>query len=45
MKTETGTQDKEQKVFQQQVEALGHIYIICRSFEQFQQIIISHFQK
>lgn len=42
MKTETGTQDPEQKVFQKQVEALGHTYVICRSLEQFQKIVKIH---
>jgi len=35
MKTETGTQSKDQKQFQEIVEALGFEYYLIRSFEQF----------
>lgn len=42
-KTETGKQSKEQIEFQRQVESLGHIYIIFRSLEQFQEIVKTHF--
>lgn len=39
MKTEAGIQSPEQNKFQQIVEGLGYQYIICRSFEKFQEII------
>jgi len=39
MKTEKGTQEPEQKVFQATVEKAGFEYIICRSLEQFKVII------
>lgn len=38
MKTETGVQSKDQQRFQSLVESLGYRYVICRSFEQFQQL-------
>lgn len=38
MKTETGTQSKEQKAFQAIVEGLGFRYVICRSLTEFQSI-------
>lgn len=44
MKTPTGTQDKEQIIFQKQIEALNHTYVICRSLQQFQELILSHFK-
>jgi len=37
MKTETGTQSKEQKDFQNKVEALGFEYFLIRSLEQFKK--------
>jgi hypothetical protein len=37
MKTETGTQSKDQKEFQQIVEALGFQYFLIRSLEQFKK--------
>lgn len=43
MKTPLGTQDPEQKIFQSQVESLGHTYLICRSLIEFQQIITKNF--
>jgi hypothetical protein len=39
LKTETGTQSKEQVEWQHTVEALGFEYVVCRSFEQFKEII------
>lgn len=41
MKTEKGMQSDDQKRFQIQVENLGHKYIICRSFSQFQNIFLT----
>jgi len=41
MKTETGTQSKEQIAWQVLVESLGFEYVICRSFEQFKELINS----
>jgi hypothetical protein len=41
MKTETGIQSKEQQRFQQIVESLGYVYVICRSLPHFQKIIIT----
>lgn len=38
-KTETGTQTPEQKEFQQSVQSCGQQYYICRSLEQFKDII------
>lgn len=39
MKTEVGVQSSEQKRFEAIVTSLGHSYVICRNFEQFQQVI------
>lgn len=39
MKTETGTQDPEQVIFQKQIEAQGMIYMLCRNLKQFIRII------
>lgn len=39
MKTETGTQDPAQKVFQKVVEAKGYKYFIARNLDQFKNII------
>lgn len=38
-KTTTGTQKEEQKMFQKQVEALGFKYYVCRSLEEFKEIV------
>jgi len=38
-KTPTGYQSPSQKSFQLQAEALGHIYFIYKSLEQFQEIV------
>lgn len=35
MKTPTGTQSKEQKAFQKEVESRGYRYVICRSLNDF----------
>lgn len=39
MKNKKGRQREEQKTFQEKVEGLGFHYFICRSLEQFQEII------
>jgi hypothetical protein len=39
MKTEKGTQSPNQKIFESAVNDLGFTYIVCRSFEQFQEEI------
>jgi len=39
MKTEKGTQSPNQKEFEDAVLKLGFTYIVCRSFEQFQEEI------
>ncbi len=44
MKTETGSQSDEQKEFEQIVTYLGYKYLICRSLEQFKQIILNYQQ-
>lgn len=41
-KTPTGTQSSEQKEFQERVQMLGHSYYLCRSLEEFKQIIQNH---
>jgi hypothetical protein len=41
MKTEIGIQSKEQIAWQELVESLGFEYVICRSFEQFKELINS----
>lgn len=38
-KTDTGVQSQEQKAFQARLEQNGYAYYICRSLEQFKQII------
>jgi hypothetical protein len=43
LKTDSGKQDPEQKIFQEQIEAFGHIYILCRSLDQFKEIVKTHF--
>ena len=39
MKTEKGRQQETQKIFQQNVERLGHSYKICRSLSDFQMTV------
>lgn len=41
MKTKDGVQSDAQRQFQNNCEDLGHAYIICRTFEQFQQIFLT----
>lgn len=38
-KTETGVQSQEQKAFQARLERQGYLYRLCRSLDQFKQII------
>lgn len=39
MKTEKGRQNPNQKAFQEKVNKLGFDYFICRSFDEFQNIV------
>ena len=39
MKTETGRQSKEQKEWQEAVEAQGYRYSLCRSFDEFYELM------
>lgn len=39
MKSEKGRQQDTQKLFQREVEAVGYKYIICRSFDDFKNMI------
>lgn len=41
MKSDTGKQSPDQKRFQELTEALGYRYVICRSFEEFKEIILT----
>jgi len=41
-KTEVGTQSDEQKAFQARLEKQGYCYRLCRSLEQFKQIITEY---
>jgi len=41
-KTETGVQSKEQIAFQDRLERHGYCYRLCRSLEQFKQIILEY---
>lgn len=41
MKTPIGSQSQEQIDFQKKVLALGHAYLIVRTFERFKELIIS----
>ena len=45
VKTPTGTQSKDQKEFQQQVESLGQKYFVVRSLEECQIIIKNIYNK
>lgn len=45
LKTATGTQSKDQKEFQRQVESLGQKYYIVRSLDDFKKIILKYFEK
>lgn len=45
MKTPTGKQQDSQKVWQRTVEAAGYRYAICRTFEQFQDLIWKYFRE
>lgn len=45
MKTPKGRQNENQKVFQSKVEKLGFKYLICRSFEEFQNIVKNETKK
>jgi hypothetical protein len=41
LKTEVGKQSPEQEQFQEKVQRRGHLYIIIRSLEEFQEFIMS----
>ena len=41
-KTETGVQSAEQKAFQMRLEKHGYAYYLCRSLEQFKEIITEY---
>lgn len=41
-KTETGVQSAEQKAFQRRLEQQGYLYRLCRSLDQFKQIITEY---
>lgn len=43
MKTLTGTQQDSQIAWQRTVEAAGYKYSLCRSFEQFRDLIWGYF--
>lgn len=45
LKTATGTQSKDQKEFQRQIESLGQKYYIVRSLDDFKKIILKYFEK
>lgn len=45
MKTPTGTQQDTQKEWQRLVEAAGYKYSICRSFEEFKDLISLYFSQ
>lgn len=45
MKTEDGYQSKVQIEWQKRVEAQGYKYVVCRSFEQFKQIVEDYLGK
>ena len=42
MKTKTGRQSAEQKIFQRYFEAAGNMYVIVRSFEEFQNVVTNY---
>ena len=41
-KAKKGVQSKEQKEFQKSVESVGGLYVLIRSFDEFQQLIVSY---
>lgn len=45
MKSPKGRQNENQKVFQSKVEKLGFKYLICRSFDEFQNIVKNEIKK
>ena len=45
MKTDIGSQSAEQRKFQLQVAQRGHQYFVCRSFKEFQMIILTEVTK
>ncbi|WP_372472595.1 VRR-NUC domain-containing protein [Capnocytophaga sp. ARDL2] len=45
MKTEKGRQNPNQKIFEERVRKLGFDYFVCRSFDEFQKVIVSNIVK
>ncbi len=45
MKTPTGTQQDSQKAWQKRVEAAGYKYALCRSFEDFRDVVWGYLAK
>lgn len=45
MKTEKGRQNTNQKAFQEKVNKLGFDYFLCRSFQEFQNIVNNEIRK
>lgn len=45
MKTEKGRLSPEQKAWQQLAEEAGNRYVVCRSFEQFQEIVNGYLRR
>ncbi len=44
MKTETGRQSQEQKEWQREVECQGYKYVICRTFEDFFEMVVNYLE-
>lgn len=42
MKTDEGVQSHDQKIFQRRVENFGYKYIICRSFDEFNESVTAY---
>jgi len=45
MKTDKGRQSAEQKRWQREVEAQGYRYAVCRSFDEFRQLVNGYLTK
>lgn len=44
MKTETGRQSQEQKEWQREVENQGYKYVLCRTFEDFYEMVVNYLE-
>lgn len=44
MKTETGRQSSEQKEWQREVEGQGYKYVLCRTFEDFFEMVVNYLE-